>query len=424
MASLYKRPDSDVWWMDYRDPTGKRHRETTRTTIKKDAELVMAQVMAGVKAQRKVGTKAGYGPTLKEAYKEAMREYKPWRDSTDQKTINANRKAVEGHFGEDTKLSAISRETIIGFVKAQREAGRAGSTINQRLSQLSVLFDEAVDNWGYGELVKPRMVREKVAEGRKRRFSLEEESQALELLEQDRSDYAHDIADLFRVLFDTGCRITEVLTITAQTYDLDKQLIILWHTKNKQPRGVPMTPRVHAILTARSHLEMPFGTLTYNIAYKAWARVRDTMGFAAGEEFVPHVVRHTAGSRLADAGVSGPLIQQMLGHKSIQTTQKYIHVSAAGLRGVADILAATSSVGGSQNRDQNRDQKEDSALVGGDEAVCQGVDLKGNLMATVGKRGTHNPPPKGHRRFESDPAHQNPQKNQEITPDSDAEDNH
>ncbi len=86
------------------------------------------------------------------------------------------------------------------------------------------------------------------------------------------------------------------------------------------------------------------------------------MGLEDDKEFVTHTLRHTMGSRLADANVSAPLIGQMLGHKNLKTTQKYIHVSAAGLRGVADILASVSSDAVSKNmskRAQNEGEIEE-----------------------------------------------------------------
>jgi integrase len=211
------------------------------------------------------------------------------------------------------------------------------------VSQLSVLFNEAIDNWGHDKLVKPRIVRSKVAEGRQRRFTSEEVAEAIERLEKSPKELYADVADLIRVLADTGMRLNEALKLTRANFNLTERQIVLWVTKNKQPRGVPMTPRVLDVLTARAHLSKPFGMLSETMATRAWKWVRGEMGFAEDKEFVMHTLRHTVGSRLADANVSAPLIQQMLGHKSLRTTQKYIHVSAAGLRGVADILAADGS---------------------------------------------------------------------------------
>ena len=371
MAKLYKRPESEVWWMDYRDADGKRHRRTTLTTDRKEANIVMARAVAGVKAQgrnRKRGSDVTYGPTLADAYKRAMRDHPKWRDSNDHKTINKNRKAVEAYFGEDRKLASIGREDVAKFIESM--AGLAGSTVNQRVSYVSVLFDLAIDKWEFHELVKPRIVRQKVAEGRTRRFSPEEEAEAIERLEASTKLHHPDVADLVRVLIDTGLRLNEGIRITKRDYDLDKRAVIIWNTKNGQPRAVPMTPRVHEVLTKRQYLDAPFEMLTDNIASKAWAWVRAEMGFEEDAEFVIHVLRHTVGSRLADAGTSGPLIQAMLGHKSFMTTQKYIHVSAAGLQQAADVLAKASSKGvaksvskGAQNGPKSMPKESPKSLI-------------------------------------------------------------
>lgn len=353
----------DVWWFDgYVD--GKRVRKSLGTTDKKEAKRKEAELLAGVTEVASKKSIADYGPTLGEAYKKAKREYKPWRDSPDVRTIDKNRRAIEDYFTADRKLSSIDREAINGFIEQMTKEGKAGSTINQRVSQLSVLFNEALDNWGYDKLVKPRIVRAKVAEGRQRRFTNEEVAEAIERLQKAPKDLYADVADLIKVLADTGMRLNECLSLTRANFSLPEKQIVLWVTKNKQPRGVPMTPRVVDVLTSRAHLSKPFGMLSETMATRAWRWVREEMGFADDPEFVMHTLRHTVGSRLADANVSAPLIQQMLGHKSLKTTQKYIHVSASGLRQVADILAATGAPACDQNCDQSVSESDQKGTPG------------------------------------------------------------
>ena len=352
----------DVWWFDgYID--GKRVRKTLGTTDKKEAKKREAELLAGVAGLSKKAS-TGYGPTLAEAYTQALREYKPWRDSPSPRTIDKNRRAIEEYFGASRKLATIDREAISGYIIQMAKDGKAGSTINQRVSHLSVLFNEAIDHWGYDKLNKPRIVRSKVYEGRQRRFTNEEVAEAIELLQNAPKDAYRDVADLIKVLADTGMRLGECLSLTKASYNLQERNIVLWVTKNKSPRGVPMTPRVVEVLTSRKHLAKPFGMVTETTATRAWRWVRAEMGFAEDKEFVMHTLRHTVGSRLADANVSAPLIQQMLGHKSLKTTQKYIHVSASGLRQVADILAATGSV--AVPTDVSKSDQKDSQKVSPD----------------------------------------------------------
>jgi site-specific recombinase XerD len=51
------------------------------------------------------------------------------------------------------------------------------------------------------------------------------------------------------------------------------------------------------------------------------------MGLSDDENFVFHCLRHTRATRLVEMGVNLRVIQQFMGHKAIQTTLRYAHVS-------------------------------------------------------------------------------------------------
>ena len=55
--------------------------------------------------------------------------------------------------------------------------------------------------------------------------------------------------------------------------------------------------------------------------------------------FTFHDLRHTFGTRLADAGVDVVKIKELMGHASIVTTMRYIHATDKGKRGAITVLS-------------------------------------------------------------------------------------
>jgi integrase len=231
----------------------------------------------------------------------------------------------------DPQLARIPADYIDKAVLKLRRAGKAEATINRYLSAL-----HAVLGWGakparrYVPLM-PEFSWQDEDEGRIRWLSPVEEQRLIATFhafaeqaradgDEDRAAVLEEIADLCIVAIDTGCRRGELLA--AQRDQLNGKWLRLWKTKNRKARSVPLSNRAQAILAQR----LPFTVREHQLRY-AWEKAKATMGLGQDEDFVFHCLRHTRATRLVEMGVNLRVIQQFMGHRTIQTTIRYAHVS-------------------------------------------------------------------------------------------------
>lgn len=125
-------------------------------------------------------------------------------------------------------------------------------------------------------------------------------------------------ATLVTILFDSGCRISEVLGLNASDVDYENGLITVTRKRGAR-ESVNVTDR--AVLALRSWLGgrksgKVFGGLRY---YTAWAVVKD-LGKRAGVRLHPHMFRHARAIHMLQSGATLYDVQQHLGHRNLTVT--------------------------------------------------------------------------------------------------------
>jgi site-specific recombinase XerD len=158
-----------------------------------------------------------------------------------------------------------------------------------------------------------------------------------QLLSQSCDDFrsARSVS-LFTLLYDTGCRISEVLGIKEESIEWDKRRIRVLG-KGSKSRYVFFTNHCRNVLQTylslkRERFDCPFlfcsiqgKQLPMSTVGSMFATYRRRLGWQ--KQFTPHVLRHTYATHLLDNGADIRLVQELLGHASISTTQIYTHVS-------------------------------------------------------------------------------------------------
>ncbi|HAJ04615.1 MAG TPA: recombinase XerC, partial [Brevundimonas sp.] len=173
--------------------------------------------------------------------------------------------------------------------------------------------------------------------------------QALELMEATGDDAetppweaARDRAVLM-LLYGCGLRISEALSLTDGDVPLSETLRITG--KGTKTRIVPVLPQVASAVAAyrtlRPWTEGPDralflarrgGKLSPRQVQAAVQTLRRRLGLP--ETTTPHALRHSFATHLLGAGADLRSLQDLLGHASLSTTQKYTAVDAARLMGV------------------------------------------------------------------------------------------
>jgi len=172
------------------------------------------------------------------------------------------------------------------------------------------------------------------------------EDQALGLLAEagddpDRAPWesARDAAVL-ALLYGCGLRISEALSLKGSDIPLGASLRIVG--KGSKARVVPVLPQVSDAVAAYVAL-VPYavgaadslfrakrgGPLSPRRVQELMAKLRGQLGLS--ERATPHALRHSFATHLLGAGADLRSIQDLLGHASLSTTQRYTAVDAAGL---------------------------------------------------------------------------------------------
>jgi integrase len=129
----------------------------------------------------------------------------------------------------------------------------------------------------------------------------------------------------------TGARRGEIFKIRAEHIGVDTIMLPASHTKTNRMRVIPIIPALRPWLR---HFPL---TLTVDGAKSAWRRAR----VSAGMEHVNfHDLRHSCASIMLGLGVDLYTISKVLGHSSVQTTQRYAHLQVDAQRAALEKLGA------------------------------------------------------------------------------------
>ena len=149
------------------------------------------------------------------------------------------------------------------------------------------------------------------------------------------------LKDAAQLILETGLRVEEALSLTWNDVALEPTagkkfgyIQIRKAKRKKNGRAISLTPRAVEMLAQRkceavNHLVFPGDLLTKPFQPGSLAhqhqRVRDKLKLPDG--FVLHSLRHTALTRLGEAGADVFTIMKIAGHNSITMSQRYVHPS-------------------------------------------------------------------------------------------------
>jgi integrase len=246
-----------------------------------------------------------------------------------------------GHLTLADLTPAVISKALTLLKSGSGPSGRpvSAATRNRYLSALSHALTLAWRDWNWlPENPARRLRRSKEGSGRVRFLDDGERSALLDACAVSENPR---LTPLVVLALCTGARQGELLRLRWSDVDLTRRALRLLETKNGEPHAVPLTqPAIEALrkIPRRLGSDLLFATLDGQVTFprKAWEKALRDSGV---ENFRFHDLRHSCASYLAMAGATIREIQEILGHKSIQMTMRYSHLSEQHLGAVADRMA-------------------------------------------------------------------------------------
>jgi integrase len=335
--------DARSWVLNYRTRDGRSRRATigslddwTLGAARKRAQEMRRDVDLGadpvgeVQAERRA-------ETVGELCDRFIAEHLPRKRPT---TARGYRTAIELYIRPTLGAVKIKSVTFADADRLHRSITKRGTTYqaNRVHRVLSKMFTLAIA-WRYRPDNPCKGVEKNPEHERERYLTEAETARFMRALDADRDQVS---ADLLRLALLTGARRGEIIALKWRDVDLTGGRWTKPHTKAGERQHVPLNPQACAVLAARyarePEVEQPFlrGRKFFSAERAVegcWGRVRVAANL---EGMRMHDLRHSFASTLANRGAGLLVIGKLLGHKRVETTKRYSHLTDATLRAASE----------------------------------------------------------------------------------------
>lgn len=254
-------------------------------------------------------------------------------------------------FPDVKDTSEIHASMIPEFIRRQDEEAKSSSTILRRYSFLKNYVQFLIDEKLIEDEI-PQFDKPKAAKRLPFVLSAEEINDLLEAPDTSKDNGFRDRA-MLEVMYATGLRISELLSLKFENINLKNGLITVYGKGNKQ-RSVPISS--FAMEYLRKYIEGPRKRnkgakksqyIFLNRDGKPISRnyffmqiKRYALEKGVDPSVSPHTLRHCFATHLLENGASLRAVQEMLGHTKIATTQIYTEVSTKRIMSAYDLYAS------------------------------------------------------------------------------------
>ncbi|MGH9825804.1 MAG: tyrosine-type recombinase/integrase, partial [Blastocatellia bacterium] len=223
----------------------------------------------------------------------------------------------------------------------RREKPRSVGAVNREFRLLSRILRLAVDS---GDLAENPCRRVRILKGEQHRTRYllpDEEERLMTVLEDMRSP----LRNMVILAINSGLRVSEILKLKIEHVDFHRDVLYIKGTKTDEDREVPLNDVTRQLLTklvmrAQGQgddyvFTNPRTSTRYLTMKTAWHSACRQAGI---RDLRFHDLRHTFGTRAADAGVPLNAIRDVMGHKSTAMTERYAHATDEGKRKAVEAL--------------------------------------------------------------------------------------
>ena len=250
----------------------------------------------------------------------------------------------------DEELLQVSRQQLIAYLVRLKQEGRAASTVARKLASIKAF---------YRFLTAERYIRRnpaEVLEAASRGLHLPKVLSVQEverLLDEPNLGTLDGYRDktMLELLYATGMRVSELVNVPVKNVDMKMQYVIVMGKGSKE-RMLPLGRTAlhyleHYLSVIRPQLLHGKPDKAAELFVTGWGgpmtrerfyEIIVAYGKSAGisKRVTPHMLRHSFATHLLNNGTDLRIVQELLGHADISTTQIYTHLDVERLREVYD----------------------------------------------------------------------------------------
>ena len=267
-------------------------------------------------------------------------EYLELEKGLSQNTIDAYRRDLSDFAQNVEDIHTINRMNINAYVRTLRERKLAPTSVIRKVASLRGFFKWATSSGILEKNPAATLEQPKTPQRLPKVVSVKEID---EMLHNNLTPLEHVMMEL---LYSCGLRVSELVNLKLNDIDLSSKYVRCFGKGSKEriiPIGEQAKTVVKEYFPTRDLLVKKYNLTTKNLLIKDnghFVTRQDVYNFihAQGKlihkNISPHTLRHSFATHLLENGADLRVVQELLGHSDVSTTQLYTHISKKRLKEV------------------------------------------------------------------------------------------